>query len=500
MLVINGRFPGPLVRANRGDRILVNVTNQLSNATTVHWHGMFQNGTNWMDGTAGITQCPIPPGKSFMYNFTIENQYGTYWYHSHYGTQYTDGLVGPLIVHAPEEKQAQQSYDYDQVVLLQDWYHDFSQTLLPGYLASGNENVEPVPDSGLIQGTNYFNCSSYSADGGYNCLNNSTRPVFLVEQNRRYRYRLINTGAFALFQFSIDNHTLSVIEADGTAVQPLNVHRLEIAIAQRYSFILNANQTAANYWMRAQMNTFCFAADNPVLNTDIQALLTYTNSTEGPTKSSDWSDELDLICQDLNSTELIPSITEEAPPASTLYMVQFAFDIGDNALDRAYINGTSWTMSLPPTLNQAVSALHTNNASFNTAGVSSAYSTPNQYVIDIPDDTTVDILVENFDDGSHPFHLHGHTFWIMATSQNQYFDWDSYGSLNTTNPMRRDTLTIDAYGWALIRFRSDNPGLWAFHCHISWHMEAGLLMQFQSRNDIMKTWTLPSAVTELCEA
>lgn len=154
ILVINGQFPGPLIRANRGDRILVNVTNSLTNATTLHWHGIYQNGTNWMDGSTGITQCPIPPGRSFMYNFTIENQYGTYWYHSHFSTQYTDGLVGPLIVHAPEEAAVRKTYDYDQVVLLQDWYHDLSAALTPVYLASGNENNEPVPDAGLIQGTN----------------------------------------------------------------------------------------------------------------------------------------------------------------------------------------------------------------------------------------------------------------------------------------------------------------------------------------------------------
>jgi len=154
MTVINGRFPGPVVRANRGDRIVVHVTNQLTNATTVHWHGMFQNGTNWMDGTSGITQCAIPPNRTFTYNFTVENQYGTYWYHSHYGTQYSDGLVGPLIIHAPEEKTAQQEYDVDQVVLLSDWYHDLSAALLPAYLAPDNENNEPVPDNGLIQGTN----------------------------------------------------------------------------------------------------------------------------------------------------------------------------------------------------------------------------------------------------------------------------------------------------------------------------------------------------------
>jgi len=68
--------------------------------------------------------------------------------------RYTDGLVGPLIIHAPEEAEVQQSYDFDQVVLIQDWYHDLSAALLPDYLSSGNENAEPVPDSGLIQGTN----------------------------------------------------------------------------------------------------------------------------------------------------------------------------------------------------------------------------------------------------------------------------------------------------------------------------------------------------------
>jgi FtsP/CotA-like multicopper oxidase with cupredoxin domain len=225
ILLINGQYPGPLVRMNRGDRLLVNVTNQMSNATTVHWHGMvsasnslsilssdifqFQNGTNWMDGTSGITQCPIPAGSSFLYNFTVENQFGTYWYHSHYVTQYMDGIVGPLVVHAPEEVQMQRElYDFDQVVLISDWYHDLTSGLLVGYLASGTENVEPVPDNGLIQGENYFNCSSYGDDSGYDCSQDSNRPVFSFEDGKRYRLRFINTGGFATFQVSVDNHTL----------------------------------------------------------------------------------------------------------------------------------------------------------------------------------------------------------------------------------------------------------------------------------------------------
>jgi len=321
-----------------------------------------------------------------------------------------------------------------------------------------------------------------------------------VERGKRYRYRLINTGAFATFQFSVDNHTLTIIEADGTATDPLTVHRFEIAVAQRYSVVLAADQSVSNYWVRAQMNTYCFAADNPVLDSDVRALLTYTNSTAGPTRSADWKEALDVTCVDLNSSLLTPTFPSPAPPATTIYAVTSSFQIGDYALDLAYMNGTSWVMDAEdPTLNQAVAGLGQANASFSTAGVSSGY-TSSQYVINIPDYAVVDLLVTNFDDGGHPFHLHGHTFWVVASSPDQYFDWSTYHLLNTTLPdaMRRDTIVIDAFGWALIRFVADNPGLWAFHCHISWHMEAGLLMQFQSRSDIMSTWTLPPDVLGLC--
>jgi FtsP/CotA-like multicopper oxidase with cupredoxin domain len=234
---------------NRGDTLLVNVTNHLSNATSMHWHGMFQNGTNWMDGITGVTQCPIPPGKSFLYNFTVQNQFGTYWYHAHYQNQYIDGINGPLIIHAPEEAQTRQLYDFDQVIMLQDWYHDLSGAYLASYLAPDNENAEPVPDNGLVQGTNYFNCSSLDPSDGYQCTQNSTMAVFAFEQGKRYRLRFINTGAFTPFTMSIDNHTLQVIEADGTLTIPVPIHRVEVATAERYSVVLTMNRSAStNYW------------------------------------------------------------------------------------------------------------------------------------------------------------------------------------------------------------------------------------------------------------
>jgi FtsP/CotA-like multicopper oxidase with cupredoxin domain len=159
LLLINGQFPGPVVEANEGDRVVVQVNNQMTIPATIHWHGQYQNGkfsnlktykgTSFMDGSTGITQCPIQPNSSFTYNFTLQ-QYGTYWYHAHYSTIYQDGLVGPLIIHGRNETDY--NVQGDLVLMVSDWYHNFSTDLLPGFFAPGNEGVEPVPDSGLMNG------------------------------------------------------------------------------------------------------------------------------------------------------------------------------------------------------------------------------------------------------------------------------------------------------------------------------------------------------------
>jgi hypothetical protein len=79
MILINSQFPGPLIECNNGDRLVIEVENRGVNATAFHWHGLYQNGSNWMDGTVGVTQCPIAPGGNFTYDFTVRGQHGSYW-------------------------------------------------------------------------------------------------------------------------------------------------------------------------------------------------------------------------------------------------------------------------------------------------------------------------------------------------------------------------------------------------------------------------------------
>jgi FtsP/CotA-like multicopper oxidase with cupredoxin domain len=128
-MYINGQFPGPMIEANWGDWIQVTVRNNITgpeDGTSVHWHGMLQKETPWMDGVPSISQCPIAPGSSFEYRFRADI-YGTSWYHSHYSAQYLDGAFGPLIIYGPTDVK----FDVDLgPVMLQDCM-SFYPNLLP---------------------------------------------------------------------------------------------------------------------------------------------------------------------------------------------------------------------------------------------------------------------------------------------------------------------------------------------------------------------------------
>jgi FtsP/CotA-like multicopper oxidase with cupredoxin domain len=195
--VINGMFPGELVPCNDGDTIVVQLENRSANATAIHWHGIFQNGSNWMDGTPGVTQCPIAPGQSFRYEFMVKGQAGTFFYHGHQAAQKLDGLVGPLVVHSRQEKEHQRlPYASDRVVLLQDWYYDPSAGLLYDSLSPGSAS-SPILNGALINGQNQVDCSRHPS---WQCDNSSAiLPALYLAAHESHRLRLINVGGFAWF-------------------------------------------------------------------------------------------------------------------------------------------------------------------------------------------------------------------------------------------------------------------------------------------------------------
>lgn len=514
MLLINELFPGPLIECNEGDTLIVHVDNQGVNATAFHFHGMYQNGTNWMDGTVGITQCPIPPGGRFIYEFQIDGQSGTYWYHAHQGVQTSDGLLGPLIVHSKAERQLQKlPYATDRVVMVQDHYHTSYNELLMEYLQPEKENAEPIPDGALINGMNIRDCSTLPHR---KCDNSTaTLPIFTLTPAQNHRLRFINVGNFAEFQIQIDEHEFAVTEVDGTDIEPVYYHRLNINPGQRYSVVVSTNITTADsFWMRARMVAACFAEEKENMEAEVRAIVRYdrgNHSMESALdtlnslpQSVDWSEVVELICKDMNTTEFVPVAAATAPTtADSFFYLRANFEIGAYRLSRGFFNSSSWRPDVhSPSLERVIDGYLASNESFTATrtGVNElAFDVDREMVIQVDGIKTIDILVENFDDGNHPLHLHGMKFWVLGAGHG-YFPRDTYSSLDLSNPLRRDTASVEAFGWLLIRLVTDNPGLWAFHCHISWHTEAGLMMQLLVRPDIVGSWTLPEANLALCKA
>ncbi|KAF2270971.1 hypothetical protein CC78DRAFT_7528 [Lojkania enalia] len=506
MILINGMFPGPLVECNEGDEIVVRVHNRATNATSIHWHGLYQNGTNWMDGTVGITQCPIAPGHSFTYRFKVDGQSGTYFYHSHMSVQASDGLVGPLVIHSSNEKELQKvKYGEDRVVLVSDHYYDLSSELLMQYLSPNSENSEPVPPSALINGRNIRDCSALP---NRRCdASNSTHAFFDLASDHNTRLRIINTGAFAEFSVQVDEHEFRVTEVDGTAVHPQSIHRLNINPAQRYSIILTPpDPNKGLYWMRARMITHCFATENPELSEEVRSVLRYwAPGTQTTPSSKDWPEIIDVECRDLNTTTLSPVLAIPAPDTVDEHIyLRSNFEIRDWRLSRGYLNASSFRPDLrTPTLQKLIDGTERKQEFIESLaatpnGINTAlFNASTHLVYQTTSLRTIDLLTQNFDDGNHPFHLHGHSFFVLATGQG-YPPVSLYKDLDLRNPLRRDVVSVPAYGWTLVRFVADNPGVWAWHCHISWHAEAGLLMQFITRADEVAGWDVPEDFRTLC--
>jgi len=354
----------------------------------------------------------------------------------------------------------------------------------PSYLATflspqgtdGLPGAEPVPDTGIINGVGQYN---------------SNGPYFTatLDPHKKYRLRLIHTGSFPSLRFSIDSHPLTVIEADGTLVNPVTVAGLTLGVAQRYSVILSTSQAPGLYWIRNELDQDMYGYTNPGQVTDIRGIIKYSNfvgTNSTPPNITDPGAGNGLA--DLDTTILHPAMAQTVPAASRQYTIGFEFDATASGGVLAFINNISWVP-----LNGTTTLLQVHkNQNFAPEGLDAI----NQQTLILTNNQlqTVDLVVNNLDNGPHPFHLHGHQFWVMGTGDGTYANQ----SLTPTNPLSRDTQIMPAASWTVLRFVTDNPGVWTFHCHIAWHIASGLLMQLIVQPNKITQFNIPASITTQC--
>ncbi|KAJ4358726.1 uncharacterized protein N0V89_003310 [Didymosphaeria variabile] len=465
---INGQWPIPALRVTKGERVVVTVHNHLGNMTTsLHWHGLYQNGTAHMDGPPGVTQCEIPPGDSFIYDFKVD-QPGTYWFHSHTRGQYPDGLRAPLIVDDPDNP-FKDDFDEEIVLSFSDWYHDSMIPLLSSFISVTNPTgAEPVPNSALI--------------------NDSQNVTVAVQAGKTYMIRMVNMAAFAGMYVWFQSCSMRVVEVDGIYTKPTEASMLYLTAGQRYSVLLTIDSDAAtNIPFVASMDEELFDAIPDDLRSNVTGWLVLDSTREHPKPSDvdDFEPLDDLSIQPLDSLDLFDKVDR------TVRLDIKMDNLGDGA-NYAFFNDNTYVEPTVPTLYTVMSS---GQASSNSLVYGSH---TNSFVLN--GNETVEIILNNDDDGKHPFHLHGHAFQVIERSaEDAGFYQAGSAASQPAVPMRRDTILVNPNGYAVLRFRSDNPGVWLFHCHIEWHVTTGLIATFiEAPLELQKTTTIPPSHYNLC--
>ncbi|KIJ21196.1 laccase [Paxillus involutus ATCC 200175] len=453
----NGVYPGPLIRAHKNDQFTLQVFNELTDdtmplETSIHWHGISQPKSNWADGVAYVTQCPILPGEAFVYNFTSPGQTGTYWYHSHSSTQYCDGLRGPLVIYDPADPLADM-YDVDDentVITLSDWYHT------------------PSIQLGAIFGPVTANSTLINGRGRY--AGGPLQPLTVIDvtPGLRYRFRVIGLACAASFNFTIDGHRMTIIEADGDEVVPVEVDSIPVLAGQRYSVVVTANQPVANYWIRSLSNQ----GNQTYTGGQNSAILRYAGAPDEDPTSVPGPYDLSF-----DEGALHPLVNPGSPGVPQIGQadVNLNIVIGFEVPPGLFLmNNVAWSNPPMPVLLQILSgSLHPSDL------------LPSGSVYELPQNKVVEISFPNIGPthgGPHPLHLHGHSFDVVRVAGND--------TVNFANPVRRDVVSLGAPGDNVtIRFTTDNPGPWFLHCHVDWHLNQSVhpnWFTYPTRNDMIR--------------
>lgn len=420
----DGRFPGPEVRVGEGERLRVVLRNRLPEDTTIHWHGVPV--PNAMDGVPGVTQEPVAPGGTFVYDFVAEPG-GTYIYHSHVGLQLDRGLIGALVI---EERTPHVTYDRDYVVVLDDWLAGDpapasarAQAGMRGMremmrrMMGGRRGMMDRDQPGMMV--------QDPARPDYAALLVNGRaaedpPVLETRRGERVRLRLANLASATTFRVSLAGHRLTVTHADGRPLEPVTVDALIIGMGERYDVLVEAENPGA--WTLAAASVLGEPAP-------ARAVFRYLGQREAVPPSATLPSGL----QSGRVLELTDLVSMEAASATA------------PTPDRAFGLMLSWGMMMAPD-------------EWSIDGERYPDADP----LDIRAGERVRVTMTNMSPIHHPMHLHGHFFRVGRAL--------------------KDTALVPAHmGRATFDFTADNPGDWFFHCHNLYHMEAGMARVFRYR-------------------
>jgi len=414
----NDTVPGPEIRVRQGDRVRIRFDNSLAEESTIHWHGVRL--PNEMDGVPGLTQKPVSPGSTFVYEFDAIDA-GTFWYHPHQRgfEQVGRGLYGSLIVEEPNPVRV----DRDLTWVLDDW-----RLMKSAAISDDFANGHDMSHDGRV--------------GNTVTINGRIPDTFEVRKGERIRLRLVNAANARIFGLDFSEHNPVVIALDGQPVSPHTPRdgRILLGPAMRADLILDMPHDPG---FRSTV-TDVFYRDREYRFIDIQYL-------ETPLRKQTPNWPMELESNPLPEPDLNDSIRHEVQFTGGMMGGMVLKQMGIEPKNNA--DGKTESM---------MSMMHSNKIWFiNGVAAEGHVMEPmltlqrnRHYIIDMTNATA----------WHHPMHLHGHSFRVLTRNgkPTRYQEW-------------QDTVLMAPRERVEIALVADNPGDWMFHCHVLEHMAAGMM-------------------------
>jgi len=490
-VTVNGTVPAPLVRLKEGQNVRIAVTNNLDEDTSIHWHGLllpFQ-----MDGVPGVSFPGIKPGETFTYEFNVR-QNGTYWYHSHSGLQEQMGHYGPIVIDPAGEDPVQ--YDREHVIVLSDYSFMHPHEIFRKLKAhAGYFNHEKQTVAGLMAGKDqsFKDRKEWSAmlmdptdvldvtGSTYTFLVNGHGPkdnwTGLFTPGERVRLRFVNAGAMTIFNVRIPGLKLSVVQADGQNVRPVEIDEFQIAPAETYDVIVQpmddkAYTLVAEAADRSGMGRATLAPrlgmtaevpplrERPLLNMRDMGMDHSAMAGMGGM-------EMDHSGMSMRDGRNAPNVAlgpgvqmiSPMPVDRTGDPGQGLENVGHKVLTYRDLVSLDPNPDPRPPSRELEIHLTGNMERFMWAFDGVSYSHI-KAPIPFRFNERVRVVLVNDSMMAHPIHLHGH-FYEVVTG-------------NPGHHPRKHTVNVLPGGKVAFDLTADERGDWAFHCHLLYHMHAGM--------------------------
>ncbi|ALG61691.1 MULTISPECIES: copper resistance system multicopper oxidase [Citromicrobium] len=483
-VAVNGSVPGPLIRLREGQNVRLHVTNNLAEDSSIHWHGLlvpFQ-----FDGVPGVSFPGIRPGERFTYDFPIR-QSGTYWWHSHSGLQEQAGHYGPIVV---ESADPDPRYDRDYVVLLSEFTpihpHEIMRKLKVGehYFNYQMQTATEGEMSGAMRrmwGQMRMNPRDISDVTGstYTFLINGHGPAddlqFAFRAGERVRLRIINGSAMTFFNVRIPGVPMTVIAADGQDVAEVEVDEFQIGVAETYDVIVSppdgSHAIVAEAMDRSGMGVASLTshAGHRATPPALREPVTLTMADMGMMDHGGMAG-MEGMDHSMRDTSTLPADVKVGPGLDMVSpMPMDRMDFPGLGLDTVkhrvlrYTDLKAKRMNPHREVDREMQIHLTGNMerymwSFDGKKFTAVTDDPIRFGFD----ERVRVTLVNDTMMAHPIHLHGHFFELVNGADHMH------------QPLKH-TVIVQPGGTATFDLTANEPGDWAFHCHLLYHMHAGMM-------------------------